>query len=221
MTPIRALILDFDGVILESNGLKTQAFAAVFARFPEHAAAMMEYHHSHVSESRFAKFAHLAHARLGLPPGDRLVDELAAAFSADMLERMQSCPMVQGASEFLTRARRAVPIYLASVTPQQELETILERRGFAEWFVRVYGCPPWTKRGAVIDIVSAAGGPQGIVFVGDSAGDQRAALAAGVEFVARDSGLPFDDPQPTAFPDLARMERALAPRLVERTRGPQ
>ena len=76
VSKIRALILDFDGVIVESNALKTEAFEAVFSRFPEHAAAMLAYHHAHVSESRYAKFEHLAE-RLGKPRDDVLMAELA------------------------------------------------------------------------------------------------------------------------------------------------
>ena len=45
---LKILILDFDGVVIESNAVKTDAFDHVFGRFPDHAAAMMAYHHSNV-----------------------------------------------------------------------------------------------------------------------------------------------------------------------------
>jgi phosphoglycolate phosphatase-like HAD superfamily hydrolase len=220
MTALRAIISDFDGVILESNDLKTRAFEAVFAGFPEHAGAMMAYHHAHVSDSRFAKFRHLVTACLGRSKDDPLVDELAAAFSAEMLRQIDGCPLVPGALAFLARAHAAVPVFLASVTPQDELDVILRRRGLAEYFTRVYGCPPWSKSAAVTDIVSAFGGPEGVLFIGDSAGDQRAALATGVEFIARDSGLPFDAPRPRAFADLLQLGEAIADRLPRSEEGP-
>ena len=59
MSALRVLILDFDGVVIESNAVKTEAFQHVFARFPKYAEAMMAFHHTHVSLSRFAKFKHL------------------------------------------------------------------------------------------------------------------------------------------------------------------
>jgi beta-phosphoglucomutase-like phosphatase (HAD superfamily) len=55
VSALRVLILDFDGVVIESNDVKKEAFQRVFARFPEHAEAMMAFHHAHVSLSRFAK----------------------------------------------------------------------------------------------------------------------------------------------------------------------
>jgi len=213
MSRITALILDFDGVILESNGLKTLAFERVFARFPEHAAAMMAYHHAHVSESRFDKFRHLVTARLGRAGDDPLVGELAAAFSAEMLRQLDACRFVPGAPELLARVTGRVPVFLASVTPQDELEAILTRRGLMPHFTAVYGCPPWTKSRAIAEILARTGDPSSVLFIGDSAGDQRAAREAGVEFIARDSGLRFDDPQPPRFPDMYQIARIIEERL--------
>jgi phosphoglycolate phosphatase-like HAD superfamily hydrolase len=212
---LRALVLDFDGVILESNDLKTGAFEHVFGRFPDHAAAMMAYHHAHVSDSRFSKFRHLVVERLGRPADDPLIGELASAFSAEMLRRMETCAAVPGAQVFLAAVRRRLPVFLASVTPQHELETILERRGLSSAFTRVYGCPPWTKARALADIVTSIGGPEHTLLVGDSAGDQRTAREAAVEFIARDSGLSFDDPQPPTFPDMTSLLAAISARLPE------
>jgi phosphoglycolate phosphatase-like HAD superfamily hydrolase len=219
MRVLRAIISDFDGVILASNDLKTRAFEAVFAGFPEHASAMMAYHHAHVSDSRFAKFRHFVTACLGRPEDDPLVEQLGAAFSAEMLRQIDGCPLVPGALEFLARAHAALPVFLASVTPQDELDVILRRRGLAGYFTRVYGCPPWSKVAAVTDIVGAFGGSEGVLFIGDSAGDQRAAIAAGVEFIARDSGLPFDAPRPLAFPDLLQLGNSISDRLPRSEEG--
>jgi phosphoglycolate phosphatase-like HAD superfamily hydrolase len=210
---LRGLILDFDGVILESNHLKTAAFAQVFARFPEHAADMMAYHYAHVSESRFVKFRHLVSERLGRSADDPLVGELADRFSAEMQRQLASCSFVPGAEGFLQTVHGRLPVFLASVTPQDELDALLDARRLTHYFTKVYGCPPWTKPRAVAEVVTASGGPDGLLLIGDSAGDQRAAAANGIEFLGRDSGLPFDDPRPPAFPDMAAMTRAVAPRL--------
>lgn len=216
---IRAVILDFDGIVIESNALKTEAFASVFARFPEHAVDMLAYHQRYVSESRYAKFTHLVTARLGRPADDPLIAELAESFSKEMLRLIDACPMVPGAAEFLSRVAAAVPLYLASMTPQDELEMILRRRGFAASFTRVYGCPPWPKALAIADILTVIGSADGVVFVGDSAGDQRASRETGVEFFARDSGLPFEHPKPPTYPDMHAVLAAIAPRLPPRSTG--
>lgn len=218
MSAIRAVILDFDGVILESNDAKTRAFERVFGRFPEHSVSMMTYHRAHVSDSRFQKFRHLVTTYLGRDPDDPIVADLAAEFSDEMLAQLTTCPLVPGALEFLEEVGARVPLFLASVTPQEELDLILIRRGLAQHFARVYGCPPWTKVSAVAGILAGLGGPAGVVFVGDSAGDQRAAIATGVEFIARESGLAFDMPPPLGGRDMHEVYALIECRLPQPAR---
>lgn len=212
MTPVHTLILDFDGVIVESNDIKTRAFATVFSRFPEHADAMMAYHEAHVSASRFDKFRYLVTQLLGRTADDPLMTELADAFSEETRKQVIACPMVPGAAAFLDAVSARVPVYLASVTPQADLDAILAARDLTRYFTRVYGCPPWTKASAITDILTHVERAN-TLFIGDSAGDQRAALETGVEFLARDSGLPFDDPQPVSGPDMCDLLVRVMPRL--------
>lgn len=209
---IRTLVLDFDGVLIESNDLKTAAFEVVFARFPEHLPAMMAFHHAHVSESRYVKFEHLATHHLGRAADDPVVQELADAFAREMRLRLIACPDVAGAATFLARVGDRLPVYLASMTPDEELSDLVKMRGWNHYFQHTYGCPPWSKERAITSVIEAHG-RDGLVFVGDSAGDQRVAARMAIEFVARDSGLPFDDPRPTAYPDMNAVFAALESRL--------
>ena len=208
---VRALIFDFDGVILDSNALKTDAFREIFARYPGHAGAMMDYHHANVSQSRYEKFTYLVEQRLGRRDNG-LVASLADEFAGLLRDRMERCPFVPGARELLDEVSARVPLFLASVTPEAELLRLLDAHRVRQYFQRVYGCPPWTKPGAVGDIVAHLGGADGVALIGDSAGDQRAAAAHGVEFIARDSGLAFDPPV-TGTADLMDIARIVRPRL--------
>jgi phosphoglycolate phosphatase-like HAD superfamily hydrolase len=210
---LRAIVLDFDGVIVESNDVKTEAFREVFARFPEHADAMMAFHHDNVSLSRYAKFEHLLEM-LGRPGDERLRSELAADFSSRTLEHIAAVPLVAGAEAFLRKMSPRVPLYLASVTPQEDLDVILERRGLRSRFRAVYGCPPWTKPEAVRDALNREGcAPGEALLIGDSEGDQRAATETGVEFIARDSGLRFDTQPGVVFRDLTAIASHIQDRL--------
>jgi beta-phosphoglucomutase-like phosphatase (HAD superfamily) len=54
---IKAIIFDFDGVILESASIKTNAFAEVVRDYPrEQAEEFVQYHMSHMGISRHVKF---------------------------------------------------------------------------------------------------------------------------------------------------------------------
>jgi len=198
----RVLIFDFDGVIIESNAFKTEAFDHVFARFPDHHATMMSYHNAHVSLGRMEKFKHLL-TLLGRAGDSVMLADLSVAFSTRMLTVLEAAPLVPGAGELLAAASRHLPLYLASVTPADELEQILAMLDLRRWFTGVYGCPPWNKVDAIRDILARELAPAGsAILVGDSAGDQLAARTAGIGFLARDSGLPFDPAIPATFPDM-------------------
>lgn len=199
---LKVLILDFDGVVVESNSIKTRAFEKVFARFPEHLDAMRAFHQAHVSASRYTKFGYLAEL-LGRNGDATLIADLAADFSGRVMDEMKTVPMVNGAETFLAMVKGRLPIFLASVTPEPELKHILAERGLADWFTDVYGCPPWTKPNALRSVLAReSASPGEALLIGDSAGDQRAALETGVNFLGRNSGLDFDSPQPVVFADL-------------------
>jgi len=199
---IKVLILDFDGVVVESNEVKTEAFRHVFSRFPEQAEAMMKFHYDHISLGRFDKFDYLLKL-LGRTNDMGLKEDIAQEFSLRVLEGMMIVPLVSGALKFLHMVTPMIPVYLASVTPAEELAIILKQHDLSHWFKDVYGCPPWEKSAAIQDVLSKEGlMPEQALLIGDSAGDQRAAKSCGIEFLARDSGLSFDSPLPVMFKDL-------------------
>jgi beta-phosphoglucomutase-like phosphatase (HAD superfamily) len=209
MKKIEALILDFDGVVIESNNIKTEAFYEVFEQYPQFTKEMMDFHHAHVSLSRFAKFEHLL--ELLDRKGDiTFRNELATDFSKRTKKKILSVPFVNGAEAFLRKMTSILPVYLASVTPDEELIYILEKRGLEKNFKKVYGCPPWTKTEAIKDILKQENVlPENTLLIGDSAGDQRAANSTGICFLARDSGLSFDQPLPQKFKDLNQISEHL------------
>ena len=202
MTPPKTIILDFDGVVIESNALKNEAFAKIFGRFPDYAAEMLRFHTDNISLSRFSKFDYLLEL-LGRKHDQLLREDIATDFSKTMMEGMVTVPLVTGALSFLNTITAQLPIYLASVTPETELRYILDQRNLAKWFTGIYGCPPWTKLAAIADVLQRESlTASDALLVGDSAGDQSAAITAGVSFLARNSGLQFEEPYPTSFQDM-------------------
>ena len=202
VTTPKTIILDFDGVVVESNELKTRSFTQVFARFPEYATEMLHFHTDNISLSRYAKFDYLLNL-LGRKHDHTLRKNLASDFSEKMTEGMVNVPLVAGALNFLETMAARVPIYLASVTPETELNLILGQQKLAQWFRGVYGYPPWTKPDAIRDVlrrekITAVDA----ILIGDSAGDQTAARITGVTFLARNSGLTFEEPTPKCFSNM-------------------
>ena len=209
---LRALVLDFDGVLVESEGLKTEVFREVFARFPAQAAACLAYHEAHLSLPRHTKFEYLA--QLAGRGGDAaFLQDLAEDFSRRAIARTAACPEVPGASAFLAEFSARLPLYLASITPEGDLLEVLERRQWRRYFVEVFGYPPRPKTAAVEQAVAAAGGRRtAVALVGDAPSDLQVARDTGIEFLGRDSGLPFPEPVPLV-PDLYTLAQQLKERI--------
>jgi phosphoglycolate phosphatase-like HAD superfamily hydrolase len=208
-----ALVLDFDGVLVESEGLKTDVFREVFARFPEHLEAMMAFHAAQPSAPRHTKFAELAR-RLGRPDDARLLQSLAEDFSRRALSRTAVCPEVPGAADFLREFAPRLPLFLASLTPEADLLEIVRRRGWAAFFQDVFGFPPRPKTEAIARAVAASGGRrEAVALIGDAPSDLAAAQETGIDFIGRDSGLAFPDPRPWLYPDMQAIAVLLRERL--------
>ena len=210
MTPARALILDFDGVVLESADIKTDAFRELFAGHPEHVDALVAHHVENFGISRFVKFEWIYRELLRRPLGDAEMHSLNERFSAIVLDRVLACPFVPGARETIAALHGRMPLYVASGTPQGELELIIERRGLAGAFAGIWGSPS-TKPAAIAAVLAlhALAAPEA-VFVGDGQSDLAAAQATGVRFVARASSPP--PWLPAGLPCIEDL-RALAPLL--------
>lgn len=210
MRTIKAIILDFDGVLAESNAVKDAAFVEFFSRYPEHAAAMEAYHLAHYAEPRQMKFAYFIEELMGRPGDAGAVERMAEAFSELVAERVIACPEVPGASDFLAEFSPYLPLYISSVTPQAELGRIIVARGVAPHIRRAFGNPPTPKVDAVATVLKDEGlEPGEVAFVGDSESDRQVAVKTGLVFFGRDSGQLFADAELAVAADLG----AVADRL--------
>jgi phosphoglycolate phosphatase-like HAD superfamily hydrolase len=188
----RAIVLDFDGIVLESVEVKAHAFVALFADYPEHHDRITRLHRDNAGMSRYEKFRRIYRELLNRPYDEGEEARLGERFSEIVLGEMLVCPFVHGAPEFLDWAAARTPLYLASATPQEELRLIVERRHLSPLFAGAYGTPR-AKSEILADICAEVDADPGeLVFVGDAAADREAARAAGVPFVGRrPPGLPL------------------------------
>lgn len=180
----KAIVFDFDGVILQSVDIKTRAFEALFAsEAPEARALIVGYHLANGGISRFEKFryAYREVLRRPLPPEDEKA--LGDRFNALVEEAVSVCPWVPGAREFLEARHRSLPLFVASGTPQSELRRIVERRALGGFFRGVYGTPD--KKDAILRAVASAlpCEPGDLLMVGDARNDYDAARAVGAAFL--------------------------------------
>ena len=215
MRPIRAIILDFDGVLLESEPAKSATFDDVFEAYPAYSAAMQAYNRAHSTLPRRVKFEHCVSAIMGRAGDAAMVDDMVRRFAELVVDRVERCDEVPGATAFLAEFSARVPLYVSSVTPEQELRAVLHRRGWMSKLIDVFGDPPTPKVDAIRTVLRLERLlPDDVVFIGDSAGDLRAAHTTGVEFVGRNGPFALAPLQTTfVHPDLHAIADVLRPRL--------
>ena len=182
---IKALIFDFDGVILESVNVKTDVFRALFKRYPTHIPAIVRYHLKNSGVNRLEKFDYIYKQILHRPLSTYQKNKLAKDFSTLVIAKVLSCRFVPGALSLLKAFHKKIPLFVISATPEKELKRIVRRRKLKCFFKRVYGFP--TSKAEAIKSILLAGHwlPKEALYVGDSRADWQAARQTGVQFIGR------------------------------------
>lgn len=183
---IKAIVFDFDGVILESADIKTRAFRRLFQFAPPDVLnKIVAYHLDHMGISRYVKFRYIYEEILKLPLTPVLEQALGEKFSSLVIEEVLEAPFVPGALEFLQNKQGEYQMFVASGTPETELVHIVKCRGIANYFQEVHGSPRG-KTEIIEDILQRFSLKlRELAFVGDALSDYKAAQKTGVQFVAR------------------------------------
>jgi phosphoglycolate phosphatase-like HAD superfamily hydrolase len=183
---LKSVIFDFDGVIVESVDIKTEAFRELFKEYPEHVDEIVAYHLENGGMSRYKKFSYIYDKILDQPLDDEHSQKLGVTFSKIVLQKMLVCPFVNGAIKCLDLlSRNNIMLFIASGTPEDELRYIVQMRGLSGYFNGVYGTPS-TKSKIITTIMKVHGlHNTEVIFVGDSINDYEGAKKTKVPFIAR------------------------------------
>ncbi|WP_416137637.1 HAD family hydrolase [Halomonas sp. HK25] len=180
------LVFDCDGVVLDSNKVKTEAFYQATLPYGVAAAqAMVEYHVANGGVSRYKKFAYfleqISPAHADLQQGLDL-EALLQAYAGHVREGLLSCDMAPGL-EALRQQTPDARWLIVSGGDQAELRDMFASRGIAEWFDGgIFGSPD-TKDEILARELASENIQQPALFLGDSKYDYQAASAAGLDFV--------------------------------------
>lgn len=184
---IKAILFDFDGVILDSLNVKTQAFYDMYLPYGEEIAKKAANHHlAHGGISRYEKFKIYHKEFLGIDIDESKLDELADEFSERVFTKVAESEEVKGIREFLESAKGKYKMWVITGTPTEEIVEICKITHFTQYFIDLHGSPEkkdyWTKKILVEENLQ----PNEVVFVGDATTDYDAAMANNVHFILRE-----------------------------------
>ena len=194
---LKAIIFDFDGVILESNGVKSNAFKTLYNQCDSVAlASIVEHHRGNYSMSRYEKIQFYHQHYLGIVLSEDQLDIEARKFSDLVKKQLLSVPFVAGAKEFLLDYTRYLEFFVSSGTQTKELIYVMEARNILKEFEYVYGSPE--KKDEHIKAILGNTGYicSELLFIGDRVEDMNLAKKYDIPFIGRASsndGAKFDN----------------------------
>lgn len=179
----KTLVFDCDGVILDSNRVKTRAFYNATLPYGVDAAqAMVDYHVSHGGVSRYKKFEYFLKSIVPVGAVGPALDELLTNYAHEVHEGLLNCEVAAG----LGRLRELTPgvrWLVASGGDQRELRELFEIRDLAKLFDGgIFGSPD-DKADIVAREIQYGNILPPALFIGDSRYDHIVATDNTLDFV--------------------------------------
>lgn len=189
------LVFDCDGVILDSNQLKSQAYfdtAIAFGADEQQAKALMDYHIRLGGISRYPKYRYFLTEIMGQPAHEEDLDFLLDRFAQEIHQGLLKCKIASGLHELRQRCSHANWMVLSG-GDQQELRQLFRQRDLDAMFdAGIYGSPD-NKDQVLARELGNGNIRKPALFLGDSKYDHEAAKTAGLDFVFVSELTEFDD----------------------------
>jgi len=181
----KTLVFDCDGVVLNSNQLKIQAYYDVAIKFGANktqAQALVDHHVKLGGISRYPKFEYFLHEIMQQAFTEQAMQALLDRFTAEVKRLLTDCEIAPD----LMRVREANPHakwMIISGGDQAELRDIFQQRGIDKMFdAGIFGSPH-NKDDILARELAAGNIIKPALFIGDSRYDQQASSNAGLDFV--------------------------------------
>jgi phosphoglycolate phosphatase-like HAD superfamily hydrolase len=172
-----ALTFDFDGVILDSEPIKLQAFSSIFADSPRALDRIRTYNTEHRGVPRTDKISYICEHILHVDNLEAAVQHYLMRYADTLHYALLHAPLITGIAHFLDQT--PYPKFICSSAPATEVNTLLHAHNIAQYFVQVFGYPDRKLR--VLRQLKQQYQP--LFFFGDAVVDYEAAQAACIPFI--------------------------------------
>lgn len=180
------LLLDFDGVIVDSMEGKLDAYAFALSPYGFSRSAIRALQRQRAGISRRITLPFMAKALGGWEMSPDELEQALERFRIVDERNREDLRLMPGAAEFISalRSRFKGKCFVVTGTPQEVIEATVKHKKWEALFDGVYGSPPGKAEHLrhILDLCGKQ--PLQACFVGDSPRDQDAARETGVPFVA-------------------------------------
>lgn len=194
----KTIIFDCDGVVLNSNKVKTQAFYNTALAFGQVAAErLVRYHVKRGGISRYEKFQwfidNLDNEDLVQSNDEPNLDKLLENYGAEVYKGLRNCQIAEGLTELREKTKGSTWL-IVSGGDQTELRDLFAERNIAQFFDGgIFGSPD--SKEVIMNRECEQGNiTLPAVFVGDSKYDYTAVESVGdIDFIFVTDWSEFDD----------------------------
>jgi phosphoglycolate phosphatase-like HAD superfamily hydrolase len=178
------VICDCDGVLFNSNALKTAAFRFALRDHPPSSVDdLVAYHQHNGGVSRYAKFDYFFGTIARLEHSAAPIESALADFGDFVSRGYAELRPVPEALDFVRAVRSRAAVYVVSGSDQEELRQVFSLHGIRDDFRDVLGSPV-AKTANVKDVMAReTADPMRTVIIGDGKADFDASVAVGCHFV--------------------------------------
>ena len=176
-------IFDCDGVLLNTNEIKTNVFHEVALPYGKvNAAKFVNYHMQNAGISRFTKLKFFLTQIVGKEFDQQEYSSLLDMINSRLKEKLANCSKTKGLDSFLAKIQPEVKKFVVSGSEEQELRTTLQQFGLANKFTGVYGSP-LTKDVIIKNLLDSNQINKPVIYVGDGRFDFEMAELFAFDFI--------------------------------------
>ena len=176
------IVFDFDGVIINSHKIKTEAFFDVFRCYGKYIGLKAKlFHLNNIGRSRYFKFKFILKNYVKKKINKRELKQLDKNFDDIIKKKLSNLSPSKNLLKFLSKHKGTHELYVSTGTPQKKIIEILKVKKLIRYFDGVYGSPK-TKFEHIKLIRKKK---SSLVFIGDSYEDYLVSKKMKVNFVLK------------------------------------
>ena len=182
----KSILFDCDGILLESNKIKTNAFAETVKEYGEDAVfEMCKYHTERGGISRYKKFEYFQKnicSKLKLDIKEIKVESLVKKYAEIVYEKLSNCKIEDEIIKY--RSISNADWYIVSGSDQEELNRVLKKRNIDKVFNGGIFGSPRTKEVIFRNLIDTKKiKRENSIYIGDSKYDHVSARKVGIDFI--------------------------------------
>ena len=178
------IIFDCDGVILDSNKIKTNSFIKLFENYPKDKIdQMVDYHIKYGGVSRYKKISYFFNILLNKNLSEIDLKSYAKNYSKISLIELKKANFIPGLLDLLIYLKhKKKKLFVVSGSDEKDLIQILKYKKIDNYFEKIKGSPK-NKNDNLIDLLPDSKDRKKSVYIGDSNYDFITSQNLGIKFI--------------------------------------